>query len=198
MAGASLASAQVPASSDAAAVDPVAHVRDARSWEYGPFLNYGTGVGDRSDYKFFWGGFQLGKPLTPVVHAGIFSGQFELSGNVMPLWQAYTPRRQPADLFYPLPGGGRAPRWAPFGGGTYRGVSLTPVIFRWNFPHQLAPLPALVSGCGRAHLHHPQVSANQLVPHGNCRAALPCGIFRRKAVPAFITSSAPSGPSIWA
>jgi len=58
-----LASGQVSASSDAAAVDPVAHVRGARSWEYGPFLNYGTGVGDRSDFKFFWGGFQLGKPF---------------------------------------------------------------------------------------------------------------------------------------
>ena len=71
--------------------DPVAEVRNERSWEYGPFMNWGTGVGDRSDFKFFWGGFELGKVMTPVVHAGIFSGQFELAGNIMPLWQAYTP-----------------------------------------------------------------------------------------------------------
>ena len=44
----------------------------------------------RSQYKFLSRGFQLGKPLTPVLHAGIFTGQFEFGGNIMPLWQAYT------------------------------------------------------------------------------------------------------------
>ena len=55
--------------------NPVAEVRNARSWEYGPFINWGKGVGDRSDFNFLWGGAQLGKTLTPVVHAGILSGQ---------------------------------------------------------------------------------------------------------------------------
>ncbi len=71
--------------------NPVAQVRKNRSWEYGPFLNWGSGIGVRSDYKFFWGGFELGKVLTPVVHAGFLSGQLEFAGNIMPLWQAYTP-----------------------------------------------------------------------------------------------------------
>ena len=69
----------------------VARARESKSWEYGPFANYGFGLGNRSQYKFLWAGFQLGKPLTPVLHAGVFSGQFELAGNIMPLWQAYTP-----------------------------------------------------------------------------------------------------------
>jgi lipid A 3-O-deacylase len=111
---------------------PVAEVRKGRSWEYGPFVNWGTGVGDRSDYKFFWAGFQLGKPLSPVVHAGIFSGQFELGGNIMPLWQAYTPA--PHEVEYTCSGpSGPISCSLPVGGGTFRGVSLTPVIFRWNF-----------------------------------------------------------------
>ncbi len=112
----------------------MAEVRNKRSWEYGPFLNWGTGVGNRSDYKFFWGGFELGKVLTPVVHAGIFSGQFELAGNIMPLWQAYTP--PPHEQTYTCDHDERAVRTRctlPFGGGTFHGVSLTPVIFRWNF-----------------------------------------------------------------
>jgi hypothetical protein len=114
--------------------NPVAQVRDAKSWEFGPFVNGGTGVGDRSDYKFLWAGFQLAKPMTPVLHAGIFTGQFELGGNIMPLWQAYTPSHhqqeyqcldeQTKQLVNCL---------LPVGGGTYRGVSLTPVILRWNF-----------------------------------------------------------------
>src|SRR5208282_3872170 len=38
------------------APDPVADMRQQRSWEYGPFINWGMGLGDRSDYKFLSGG----------------------------------------------------------------------------------------------------------------------------------------------
>jgi hypothetical protein len=115
------------------AVDPVAEVRNKRGWEYGPFLNWGTGVGDRSDYKFFWGGFELGKVLTPVVHAGILTGQFEYGGNIMPLWQAYTPPPHEQEYTCVTAGGQPSSCVLPTGGGTFRGVSLTPVILRWNF-----------------------------------------------------------------
>src|SRR5580658_1052751 len=92
--GATTAAAQTPGGSAIKNDDvnnPVAQVRNQQSWEYGPFVNWGTGVGNRSDYKFLSAGFELGKVLTPVMHAGIFSGQFEFAGNIMPLWQAYTP-----------------------------------------------------------------------------------------------------------
>jgi len=112
--------------------NPVAQVRQAKSWEYGPFVNGGIGVGDRSNYKFFWGGFQLAKPLTPVVHAGIFSGQFELGGNIMPLWQAYTPAPH-TEATTCIVNNQSQPCNLEVGGGTFYGVSLTPVIFRWNF-----------------------------------------------------------------
>ncbi len=113
--------------------NPVAEVRRERSWEYGPFVNGGTGVGDRSNYKFFWAGYELSKVLSPVVHAGFLSGQFQYGGNIIPLWQAYTPAPHEVQVlcettegqFYSCPLG--------FGGGTFYGVSLTPVIFRWNF-----------------------------------------------------------------
>jgi hypothetical protein len=112
--------------------NPVAQVRQAKSWEMGPFVNYGVGVGNRSDFQFFWGGFQLGKPITPVLHAGILTGQFELGGNIMPLWQAYTPA--PHDQTYTCDENGEPVSCNLLvGGGTFRGVSLTPVIFRWNF-----------------------------------------------------------------
>jgi lipid A 3-O-deacylase len=137
-AGAGIAAAQ--ASGSAATVasptagSPVAHVRDARSWEYGPFVNYGNGVGgdERSQYKFLSAGLQLGKPVTPVLHAGVFSGQFEFGANIMPLWQAYTPAPHTA-TYSCIVGGTPTPCTLAVAGGTYRGVSLTPVIFRWNF-----------------------------------------------------------------
>jgi len=120
-------------------VSPTAQVRPLKGWEYGPFANWGTGVGVRSDYKFFSGGFELGKVLTPVVHAGILSGQFQLSGNIMPLWLAFTPAPHLQQTTCPTTGEPAAigePASIcnfPYGGGNFYGVSITPVIFRWNF-----------------------------------------------------------------
>ena len=105
----------------------------ARSWEFGPIVNYGVGVGNRSDYKFFWAGAQVGKPVTPVIQAGIFTGQFELAGNILPLWQAYTPAPHMQTFFYSCGQPTRCSYQDEEGGGTYRGVSLTPMIMRWNF-----------------------------------------------------------------
>jgi hypothetical protein len=110
--------------------DPVGQVRNQRGWEYGPFINWGTGVGDRSDFKFLSAGFELG-------------GQFQLAGNMMPLWQAYTPapHLQTETCVNPV----TTQTYSctlPYGGGTFYGVSLTPVIFRWNFAtksHRIQP-----------------------------------------------------------
>jgi lipid A 3-O-deacylase len=131
-----LAAAEMPAGTTEPVNNPVAQVRADRSWEYGPFANWGTGVGERSDYKFFWGGFELGKVLTPPIRAGIFSGQFQFAGNIMPLWQAYTPPPHQQTFYYtgsPCPTGETCSYSDYEGGGTFRGVSITPVIFRWNF-----------------------------------------------------------------
>lgn len=113
--------------------DPVAQVRDEQAWEMGPFVNYGFGLGNRDQFKFLSAGFELGKTLTPVVHAGILSGQFQFAGNIMPLWQAYTPA--PHNGLYTCldPQGNPVSCYLPTGGGTFYGVSLTPVILRWNF-----------------------------------------------------------------
>jgi hypothetical protein len=131
-----------------AAASPVAQVRDAKSWEYGPFVSYANGIGgDRSQYRFLSAGFQLAKPLTPVLHAGILSGQFEFGGNIMPLWQAYTPAPTHA-TYICIVAGAPVSCVLPFGGGAYRGVSLTPVILRWNFLTQSRRVQPWFQGAG--------------------------------------------------
>ncbi|HUB28255.1 MAG TPA: acyloxyacyl hydrolase [Terracidiphilus sp.] len=144
-----------------AAANPVAQVRDARSWEYGPFVNWGTGVGNRSDFKFLWAGAQLAKPLTPVLHAGILSGQFEYGGNIMPLWLGFTPAPHNQTFLYQ----GQV-YTQPVGGGTYVGLSLTPVIFRWNFLTRSRRFQPWFQAAGgliyTVHKFPPDV----LVPHG--------------------------------
>ena len=141
--------------------NPVARVRAKRSWEYGPFINYGRGIGDRSSYSFLWGGFELGKTLTPVIHAKFLSGQFGMAGNIMPLWQAYTP--PPHSETYTYNG---LTYVAPFGGGTFRGVSVTPVIFRWNFLTSSHKMQPWFQGAGGLIYTTHKFPPDIIVPHG--------------------------------
>jgi lipid A 3-O-deacylase len=157
-------SAATPAAPDAnggSPSSPVSKARMERSWEMGPFFNWGIGVGNRSDFKFLMSGFQLGKVMTPVVHAGIFSGQFELSGNIMPLWQAYTPAAAVRAVEYK----GRIYE-VPYGGGTYRGVAMTPVILRWNFLSSSRHFQPWFQGAGGLIYTTHKFPPDQLVPHG--------------------------------
>jgi hypothetical protein len=168
MAAASAAFAQTPylhaASDDAGSKDPVSQVRKNLSWEYGPFVNGGNGFGNRDNYHFLSAGFELGKVLTPVIHAGMFSGQFEYAGNIMPLWLGFTPAPNPnANFLYP----NGTSFTGPEGGGTYVGASLTPVIFRWNFLSRSKHFQPWFQAAGGLiwtdHKYPPDLE----VPHGN-------------------------------
>jgi len=166
LAGAVAAWAQTPESIAAGnrdgADNPVAQVRTNQSWEFGPFVNGGVGLGNRDYFAFLWAGVQGGKALTPVIHAGIFSGQFEFGANIMPLWQAYTPAPHEQTFLYP---GGYFV--APDGGGTYRGVSLTPVILRWNFLTKSRRFQPWFQGAGGLIYTTHKFPPDQLVPHGD-------------------------------
>ena len=184
--------------------DPVAQVRNDRSWEYGPFVNWGTGVGDRSNYKFFWGGFELAKVLTPVMHAGIFSGQFEFGGkhhaavagvHAAAASSRLTPakRRRGSSITCDL----------PYGGGTFHGVSLTPVIFRWNFLTKSRRIQPWFQAAGgliyTTHKFPPNIMSNNNPANGPMStAARACGTSRRRAEAECTTSCGRSGRSIWA
>jgi hypothetical protein len=150
-----------------APTNPVAQVRQDKNWEYGPFVNWGSGVGDRSDFKFLSAGFQLAKPLSPVVRAGIFSGQFEFGGNIMPLWQAYTPAPHYQTYTCDTTDGSSVSCNLQVGGGTFRGVSLTPVILRWNFLTRNRRIQPWFQGAGgliyTTHKFPPSVQSTQTI-----------------------------------
>ncbi len=102
-----------------------------RKWEFGPFLSYANGFGMRDDFHFFAVGFQAGRNLTPVLHAGPFTGRFELGANIQPLWQAYTPAAHTVAVQ-----SGPTTITQNIGGGTFTGASVMPVVFRWNFANR--------------------------------------------------------------
>ena len=116
------AGAQAPtaaASDRAGGDDPVAQVRKSQAFEIGPFVNGGTGLGNRNNYQFLSAGVQGGKILTPVIGHGLLAGQFEYGANIMPLWLGFTPPPNPAATFL-YPDG--TSFTGPEGGGTYVGA----------------------------------------------------------------------------
>ena len=87
-----------------------------------------------------------------------FSGQFEFGGNIMPLWQAYTPAPHIADVHLRRRTGSLHLRTA----GRRRHLSRRQPYagdLALELPDPVAALSAVVSGRGRADLYHPQVSA---------------------------------------
>ncbi len=115
------------------------------------------GTANRADYKFLWAGLHAGKVLTDPFGKGLLRGQFELAAELIPLWQAYTPKYLRANC-YEQPGGPLTCSNLFPTGGTYTGVSVTPAILRWNL-RQRPSLSSLDSGCGRPHLDQSQVPA---------------------------------------
>ncbi len=80
-------------------------------------------------------GVHAGKVLTAPIGHGSLRGNFEYAVEAFPFWQSYTPTFQRANcvaLARHTPPRVRCSR--PYTvGGTFTGVSVTPIILRWNF-----------------------------------------------------------------
>lgn len=89
----------------------------------------GLGVtDDRGGYKFFMLGGRAGKVLTPNVGPSILHGNFEYGVELFPFWQSYTPKFE--RRLCTAPGNCSAPYTV---GGTFTGISITPILLKWNF-----------------------------------------------------------------
>ena len=116
----------------------------------GVLVQGGKGVtDDRDDFKFLMAGVHVGKTLTGEIGPSALRGSFEYAVEFFPFWQSYTPKFQKASCFAtavpgtaqePIGGGAFCSPYYTVGG-TYSGVSLTPIILRWNFhgTHRLTP-----------------------------------------------------------
>ncbi len=97
--------------------------------EFGAIAQGGVGLTeDRNDFKFLMLGGQAGKVLTPNIGPGPLHGNFEYGIQIFPFWQSYTPRFDRRKCTGP-----GACSEAYKVGGTYTGVSITPILLRWNF-----------------------------------------------------------------
>lgn len=120
--------------SSISSLTPTAQAAHNLAWEFGPVIQGGKGVTDhRDDFKFISAGIHIGKVLTEQIGTGKLRGNFEYAGEFYPFWQSYTPKFQRVKCF---------PTGVPQGfsctgpytvGGTFSGVTITPIILRWNF-----------------------------------------------------------------
>ncbi len=120
--------------------DYVHTVMQSKPWDRTVFLDGGLGTSGETSDHFLNAGIRLGKALTPANGPGVLKGQFEYAIELIPYWQAFTPKRT-----YVL-ATGDLPRKITTGG-TYTGLSVTPIILRWNLVHWKRVMP-WVQGAG--------------------------------------------------
>ncbi len=102
-------------------------------FEYGLLIQGGKGLTDnRDDFKFLMAGVHAGKVLTGNIGPGVLRGNFEYAVEAFPFWQSYTPKFQRANCVAAT--GSTPASCSPLFtvGGTFTGVSITPIILRWN------------------------------------------------------------------
>jgi lipid A 3-O-deacylase len=133
-------------------------------WEFGAFIQGGVGVGERSDFTFTSAGVRLGKVITKPYLPGFLRGQFEYAGELMPYWEAFTPAPHIGETKYEFEGQ-TGYVLEPYGGGTYTGFSITPIILRWNFAPSRHFAPWFQGAGGLVYTPH-KFPPDILVPHG--------------------------------
>lgn len=133
-------------------------------WEIGAFFQGGMGIGDRDNFTFTSAGVRLGKVITDQHLPGILRGQFEYAGELMPYWEAFTPPPHVALTKYEYEGQ-TGYILAPYGGGTYTGFSITPIILRWNFAPSRHFAPWFQGAGGLVYTPH-KFPPDILVTHG--------------------------------
>ncbi len=156
-----LLQAQTPAAMDS----PAAAAFSDLPWEYGAFFAGGVGIGDRSNFTFANAGVRLGRVLTNEHLPGLLRGQFEYAGELMPYWQSFTPAPNVHNAHVVFPNGTSAFLPEPYNGGTFSGVSVTPIILRWDLKPGRRIAPFLQGAGGLIWTNH-KYPPDIIVPAG--------------------------------
>jgi hypothetical protein len=108
---------------------PTPFTGDSHPLELGVLVQGGVGItDDRGGFKFMMAGGRAGKVIASNIGPGLLHGNFEYGIEVFPLWQSYTPKLE--RRMCTAPGTCSNPYTV---GGTFTGVSVTPIVLRWNF-----------------------------------------------------------------
>ena len=135
-------------------------------FSYGVIFQGGNGLTDNRDgFHFLWGGVQAGRVLTNNFGRGIFRGNFEYGVQFFPYFQAFTPKFERVSCLQ-VPGSGVVECSSPYQvGGTATGVSLTPIILRWNFARHGHVVPWAQAAGGLLWTNHKFPAYGSTVPN---------------------------------
>jgi hypothetical protein len=143
---------------------PASAVMATLPWEFGPFFQGGVGVSDRSDFSFTSAGVRLGKVITDQHLPGFLRGQFEYAGELMPYWQSFTPAPHLQLTKYEFQGQTGYALY-PYNGGTFTGISITPIILRWDLKPRKRIVPFAQGAGGLLWTNH-KYPPDIIVAHG--------------------------------
>lgn len=104
-------------------------------YELHPPPGFVGGFSYQEDVRFFSVGLEVGRMLASAHGKSFLRGRPEAIVQVVPLWRIDEPRQTDDVTFNGLPD---LKATATFAGYTENGVSITPLLFRWNFtPHEV-------------------------------------------------------------
>lgn len=133
----------------AAENDPVHALMKHDPIDRGVFIDGGFGTAGETSDHFLNAGVRLGWVVTDAAGPGYLRGQFEYAVQLIPYWQSFTPKTT-----YNLTTGNPPQTRQVTTGGTYTGLSLTPVILRWNLVHWKHIMPWAQGGGGLIWTNH--------------------------------------------
>lgn len=136
-----------PSSGTVLQLSPVRETMAHNPWNWGAFFDGGVSAGVKPSSRYLSIGARAGKVMSDPAGPGFLHGQFEYSAEIMPWWQGHTgtftrynltatSNPKVADISGPYQTGG-----------AYNGVSLTPIVLRWDFTGTRRIMP-FVQGAG--------------------------------------------------
>jgi lipid A 3-O-deacylase len=154
--GAALPLAGQPSSSQtppatSGTVLPLSPVRETMSrnpWNWGVFFNGGTSSGVTPSSTYLSIGARAGKVLTDPFGPGFLRGQFEYNAELMPWWQGRTATFERFNLAATNDPNVAAAAGPYKTGGAYNGISITPIVLRWDLATGTRRIMPFVQGAG--------------------------------------------------
>jgi lipid A 3-O-deacylase len=140
-------SSQIATPSSANAVTPVEDALSNRRWNWGAFFDGGFSARVTPSSTYLSAGARAGKVISPPWGPGLLRGQFEYSAEIMPWWQGHTATFERSNLTATSDPDIAAASGPYKTGGAYNGISVTPVVLRWDLRGGRRIMP-FVQGAG--------------------------------------------------
>ncbi len=150
----------------ATAQNPIEGASTRQPSEFGVLVQGGNGLTDNRDgFHFLSAGIHAGRVLTGNYGSGFFRGNFEYAVELFPYWQSFTPTFQRIRCA-PVAGTPTISCSQPYTvGGTFTGVSATPIILRWNLARHGRWTPWAQAAGGLLWTNHKYPAYGSTVPN---------------------------------